>query len=83
MVASERKARARLEERVEVLERRDGEKAKRLGLLERRVERVERVRGLLEREKEIEKREEDDGTNKGGSDKEGSGSEENKGQIAV
>ena len=53
MVATERKARARLEERVELLERRDGEKVKRLGVLERRVLRVERVRNLLEKEKEL------------------------------
>ena len=52
MVATERKVRARLEERVEVLERRDGEKARRLGVLERRVLRVERVRNLLEKDRE-------------------------------
>ena len=50
MVASERKARAKLEARVEVLEKRDGEKAKRLGLLEMRVQRVERIRVLLKDE---------------------------------
>ena len=47
MVATERKARAKLEERVEVLERRDGEKRKRLERLEGAVHRIERVRGLL------------------------------------
>ncbi|MCJ1298065.1 hypothetical protein MMC08_000854 [Hypocenomyce scalaris] len=47
MVAMERKARAKLEERVEVLERRDGEKRKRLEVLEGRMGRIERVRGLL------------------------------------
>lgn len=47
MVAAERKARAKLEERVEVLERRDGEKRKRLERLEGAVQRIERVRGLL------------------------------------
>ena len=47
MVAAERKARARLEERVVVLERREREKAGRLEVLERRVGRVERVRGIL------------------------------------
>ncbi|KAI9852208.1 MAG: hypothetical protein M1838_001445 [Thelocarpon superellum] len=47
MVASERKARAKLEERVAVLERRDGEKRKRLERLEGAVQRIERVRGLL------------------------------------
>ncbi|KAI9845517.1 MAG: hypothetical protein M1837_004856 [Sclerophora amabilis] len=47
MVATERKARAKLEERVEVLERRDGEKRKRLERLEGAVKRIERVRGLL------------------------------------
>jgi predicted RNase H-like nuclease (RuvC/YqgF family) len=47
MVATERKARAKLEERVVVLERRDGEKRKRLERLEGAVQRIERVRGLL------------------------------------
>ncbi|MCJ1431329.1 hypothetical protein MMC27_000680 [Xylographa pallens] len=56
MVATERKARARLEERVLVLEKRDGEKQKRLELLEMRLGRIERVRGMLrEREKERER----------------------------
>ena len=53
MVATERKARARLEERVLVLEKRDEEKQKRLELLEMRLGRIERVRGMLrERDKE-------------------------------
>jgi hypothetical protein len=47
MVATERKARAKLEERVEVLEKRDGEKRKRLERLEGAVQRIERVRNLL------------------------------------
>ncbi|TAQ90272.1 hypothetical protein B7494_g1443 [Chlorociboria aeruginascens] len=47
MVATERKARAKLEERVVVLERRDVEKRKRLERLEGAVQRIERVRGLL------------------------------------
>ncbi|KAL2136388.1 hypothetical protein VTI74DRAFT_4032 [Chaetomium olivicolor] len=47
MVASERRARAKLEERVGELERRDGEKRKRLERLERAVGRVERVRAVL------------------------------------
>jgi GDP/GTP exchange factor Sec2p len=47
MVATERKARAKLEERVAVLERRDVEKRKRLERLESAMERIERVRGLL------------------------------------
>jgi predicted RNase H-like nuclease (RuvC/YqgF family) len=47
MVATERKARAKLEERVEVLEKRDTEKRKRLERLEGAVQRIERVRGLL------------------------------------
>ena len=56
MVATERKARAKLEERVLVLEKRDGEKQKRLELLEMRLGRIERVRGMLrEREKERER----------------------------
>ncbi|KAL3495722.1 hypothetical protein BJX62DRAFT_195002 [Aspergillus germanicus] len=47
MVAQERKARARLEERVAVLERRDIEKRNRLERLERAMERVERIRALV------------------------------------
>lgn len=47
MVANERKARAKLEERVEVLEKRDGEKRRRLERLEKAVGRIERVRGMV------------------------------------
>ncbi|KAE8366492.1 hypothetical protein BDV27DRAFT_90813 [Aspergillus caelatus] len=47
MVAQERKARARLEERVAVLERRDVEKRARLERLEKAMERVERIRALV------------------------------------
>lgn len=47
MVAQERRARAKLEERVAVLERRDVEKRKRLERLEKAMERVERVRALV------------------------------------
>lgn len=47
MVAAERKARAKLEERVEILEQRDDEKRKRLDRLENALKRIERVRGLL------------------------------------
>ncbi|EEH04330.1 conserved hypothetical protein [Histoplasma capsulatum G186AR] len=47
MVAQERKARAKLEERVEVLERRDREKRRRLERLEKAIERVDRVRGMV------------------------------------
>lgn len=47
MVATERKARAKLEERVAILERRDAEKRKRLERLESAVARIERVKGLL------------------------------------
>ncbi|EHL03668.1 putative Rab guanine nucleotide exchange factor SEC2 [Glarea lozoyensis 74030] len=42
MVATERKARAKLEERVAVLESRDGDKRKRLDRLEGAVQRIER-----------------------------------------
>jgi len=48
MVAAERKARAKLEERIEVLEAREREKRKRLERLERAVGRIERVRDLLD-----------------------------------
>ncbi|ORY71202.1 uncharacterized protein BCR38DRAFT_329676 [Pseudomassariella vexata] len=47
MVASERRARAKLEERVGILERRDEEKRARLDRLEGAMGRIERVRGLL------------------------------------
>ena len=47
MVATERKARAKLEERVAVLERRDKEKRTRLDVLESRLARIERVREML------------------------------------
>ena len=47
MVASERKARAKLEERVVVLKTRDEEKRKRLEVLEGRLGRIESVRSLL------------------------------------
>ena len=47
MVATERKARAKLEERVAVLERRDKEKRARLDVLEGRLGRIERVRDML------------------------------------
>ncbi|KAH6655286.1 hypothetical protein BKA67DRAFT_657236 [Truncatella angustata] len=48
MVASERKARAKLEERVEVLEKRDEEKRNRLERLEGAMGRIERVGRLLD-----------------------------------
>ncbi|KAL4813259.1 hypothetical protein BDW67DRAFT_168515 [Aspergillus spinulosporus] len=47
MVAQERKARARLEERVAILESRDVEKRNRLERLEKAMERVERIRALV------------------------------------
>jgi hypothetical protein len=47
MVAQERRARAKLEERVEILEKRDLDRRKRLERLERAVSRIERVRGLI------------------------------------
>jgi predicted RNase H-like nuclease (RuvC/YqgF family) len=46
MVADERRARAKLEERVEILEKRDGEKRKRLERLEMALKRIDRVKGL-------------------------------------
>ena len=48
MVADERRARARLEERVGELERRDVEKRRRLERLEGAMGRIERVRKMLE-----------------------------------
>lgn len=47
MVAQERKARAKLEERVAVLERRDIEKRSRLERLEKAMARVERLKALV------------------------------------
>jgi hypothetical protein len=47
MVATERRARAKLEERVGVLEKRDGEKRGRLERLEGAMARIDRVRELL------------------------------------
>lgn len=47
MVATERRARAKLEERVRVLETRDGEKRRRLERLEGAVQRIERVKGMV------------------------------------
>lgn len=47
MVASERRERAKLEERIAVLEGREGGVKDRLGLLERAVERIGRVREVL------------------------------------
>jgi hypothetical protein len=49
MVANERRARAKLEERVTVLERRDAEKRERLDRLEGAMGRIDRVRALLEK----------------------------------
>ncbi|KAJ5328468.1 hypothetical protein MYU51_009645 [Penicillium brevicompactum] len=47
MVAQERKARAKLEERVAVLERRDVEKRGRLERLEKAIARIERLKALV------------------------------------
>ena len=47
MVATERRERAKLEERVRLLESREREKKGRLERLEERVKRVERVRGMV------------------------------------
>jgi conjugal transfer/entry exclusion protein len=47
MVATERRARAKLEERVVILERRDVEKRERLERLERALRRIDRVKNLL------------------------------------
>lgn len=51
MVAEERRARAKLEERVDELERRDREKRKRLERLESAMGRIERVKKVLEETK--------------------------------
>ncbi|KAI9840440.1 MAG: hypothetical protein M1830_007941, partial [Pleopsidium flavum] len=49
MVAKEKRARAKLEERIEVLEGRDAEKRKRLEKLDLAIQRIGRVRGVLEK----------------------------------
>ncbi|KAF3930734.1 hypothetical protein ABW19_dt0209912 [Dactylella cylindrospora] len=49
MVSTERKARAKLEERVALLEKRDAEKRARLDRLEKGMERINRVRNLLDK----------------------------------
>ncbi len=51
MVAVERKARSKLEERVKVLEARERVKRARLETFENRMARIERVRSLLGEEK--------------------------------
>lgn len=48
MVADERRARAKLEARVDELEKRDAEKRRRLERLEGALSRIEKVRSLLE-----------------------------------
>ncbi|TQS39070.1 hypothetical protein Golomagni_00410 [Golovinomyces magnicellulatus] len=53
MVASERRARSRLESRVAVLEKRDEEKKQRLEKLEISMQRIERVRSLLASGKDV------------------------------
>lgn len=47
MVATERKARAKLEERVAMLEKRDKDKSRRLEMIEAALNRLERVKKLL------------------------------------
>jgi hypothetical protein len=47
MVATERKARAKLEERIEMLERKDKDKMARLDRLEKAVSRLDRVKAML------------------------------------
>lgn len=47
MVASERRARAKLEERVEMLEKKDKDKMARLERLEKAVSRIDRVKAIL------------------------------------
>jgi predicted RNase H-like nuclease (RuvC/YqgF family) len=47
MVAEERRARAKLEERVEMLEKKDRDKMARLDRLEKAVSRIDRVKAML------------------------------------
>jgi hypothetical protein len=48
MVATERRARAKLEERIELLERKDQDKMARLDRLEKAVTRLDRVKAMLD-----------------------------------
>lgn len=50
MVAEERRARAKLEERIELLEKKDKDKMGRLDRLEKAVSRLDRVKALLNKE---------------------------------
>ena len=51
MVAEERRARAKLEERIELLEKKDKDKMARLDRLEKAVSTLDRVKALLNKEK--------------------------------
>ena len=50
MVAEERRARAKLEERIELLEKKDRDKMGRLDRLEKAVSRLDRVKALLSKD---------------------------------
>ncbi|KAK3952153.1 hypothetical protein QBC32DRAFT_213249 [Pseudoneurospora amorphoporcata] len=78
MVANERRARAKLEERVKTLEKRDEQKKERLEMLEGAVRRMERVREVLRETEMLESgrgvgREDMDGEGEGDSDYEDGG----------
>lgn len=68
MVASERRARAKLEERVKTLEKRDEQKKERLEMLEGAVRRMESVRDVLKETSQVMER----GTHGGGEGEEDS-----------
>jgi hypothetical protein len=54
MVADERRARAKLEERIEMLEKKDKDKVARLDRLEKALSRLDRVKALLNKENALE-----------------------------
>jgi septal ring factor EnvC (AmiA/AmiB activator) len=54
MVADERRARAKLEERIEMLEKKDKDKVARLDRLEKAISRLDRVKALLNKESVLE-----------------------------
>jgi predicted RNase H-like nuclease (RuvC/YqgF family) len=54
MVADERRARAKLEERIEMLEKKDKDKVARLDRLEKALSRLDRVKALLNKESALE-----------------------------
>lgn len=85
MVANERRARAKLEERVKTLEKRDEQKKERLEILEGAVRRMERVREVLRETEKLERgrrgREDDDERHGGSEDEDDEDEDEFGGKL--